>query len=144
MSFCPFVQLLTEFLSLISQRTNIDRPLHSCYLMFVIGGERTERECLGSNLLCTSKQYNNFIVYKHLKGRLQPLVIHVTYRVFFFNWAYPLDWPPQKCLDWPPPKSCKYENHIEVLRYLVFFSSWGGASLGLCRFFEIGYLPADT
>ena len=26
-----------------------------------------------------------------------------------------------------PPKSCKYENHIEVLRHLDVFRSWGGA-----------------
>ena len=30
-------------------------------------------------------------------------------------------------LDCPPPKSLKYENHIEVLRHLKNFRSWGGA-----------------
>ena len=33
-----------------------------------------------------------------------------------------------------PPKSFKYENHIEVLRHLDFFGSWGGQS-GTLTFF---------
>ena len=37
-----------------------------------------------------------------------------------------LDWPPLKMPRLAPPKSCKYENHIKVLRHLDFFWSWGG------------------
>ena len=66
----------------------------------------------------------------------------------FINWPVPENIstlaPHQNASTGPPLNIFKYENHIEVLRHLVFFSSWGGASLGLCRFFEIGYLPADT
>ena len=56
------------------------------------------------------------------------------YRVFFFNWASPLDRPP--------PKFSKCWNHIHFARHLAVFRSKGGASLG--RFFEISYLPAST
>ena len=38
-----------------------------------------------------------------------------------------LYWPPLKMPRLAPPKSFKYENHIEVLRHLDFFRSWGGA-----------------
>ena len=37
-----------------------------------------------------------------------------------------LYWPPLKMPRLAPPKSFKYENHIEVLRHLDFFRSWGG------------------
>ena len=42
----------------------------------------------------------------------------------FFNWPplkMSLDWPPLKMPRLAPPKSCKYENHIKVLRHLDFF-----------------------
>ena len=48
------------------------------------------------------------------------------YRVFFFNWASPLDCPPQICLDWPPPKFSKCWNHIHFARHLDVFRSKGG------------------
>ena len=47
----------------------------------------------------------------------------------FFNWPplkMSLDWPPLKMPRLAPPKSFKYENHIEILRHLDFFRSWGG------------------
>ena len=40
----------------------------------------------------------------------------------FFNWTL-----PENASRLAPPKSFKYENHIEVLRHLDFFRSWGGA-----------------
>ena len=49
--------------------------------------------------------------------------------VFFFLLApikMSLDLPPLKMPRLAPPKSFKYENHIEVLRHLDFFRSWGG------------------
>ena len=69
---------------------------------------------------------------------LSPMIFQASgeYTGCFFNWAYPLDWPPPKMPRLPPPpKSCKYENHIEVLRHLVFFSSWGGGQSGTLSFF---------
>ena len=35
-----------------------------------------------------------------------------------------------------PPKSFKYENHIEILRHLDFFRSWGGGQSGTLTFFR--------
>ena len=51
------------------------------------------------------------------------------YRVIFLTGPplrMSLDWPPPKMPRLAPPKSCKYENHIKVLRHLDFFWSWGG------------------
>ena len=46
------------------------------------------------------------------------------YRVIFLTGPplrMSLDWPPPKMPRLAPPKSCKYENHIGVLRHLDFF-----------------------
>ena len=48
------------------------------------------------------------------------------YRVVFLTGPplkMSLDWPPLKMPRLAPPKSCKYENHIKVLRHLDFFWS---------------------
>ena len=58
----------------------------------------------------------------------------------FINWSLPeniyLLAPPEKCLVWSPPKYFKYENHIEVLRHLDFFRSWGGGQSGTLTLFR--------
>ena len=51
---------------------------------------------------------------------IQPLL----YRVIFLTGPplkMSLDWPPLKMPRLAPPKSCKYKNHIKVLRHLDFF-----------------------
>ena len=48
------------------------------------------------------------------------------YRVFFFNWASPLDWPPPNLLGLAPPKFSKCWNHIHFARHLDVFRSKGG------------------
>ena len=61
------------------------------------------------------------------------------YRVFFLTGP-----PPENVSRLAPPKSFKYENHIEVLRHLDFFRSWGEAVWDSDVFFKIGDLPANT
>ena len=37
----------------------------------------------------------------------------------FFNWATPLDWPPQSSLDWPPPKGAgSFHIHRKTMKEL--------------------------
>ena len=54
-----------------------------------------------------------------------------------------LDWPPLKMPRLAPPKSFKYENHIEVLRHLRLFRSYGGGQSGTLSFFSksVTYRP---
>ena len=55
-------------------------------------------------------------------------------------------------LEWAPPKNASTGPPLNFLSVGIAFTSQtlrrfsirGGASLKLCRFFEIGYLPADT
>ena len=61
---------------------------------------------------------------RHCGIKIVPLKNYNTWTLVlqgvFFNW------PPLKMPRLAPPKSFKYENHIEVLRHLDFFRSWGG------------------
>ena len=67
---------------------------------------------------------------------LLPEVSRQILQGVFFNCPPPLDWPPLKMPRLAPPKSFKYENHIEVLRHLDFFQSWGGGQSGTLTFFR--------
>ena len=59
---------------------------------------------------------------------------------FLFKWSSPksfMCWRLQK-------KSESLSQNITFSLHLNFFQTWGRTSLGLCQFFEICFLPADT
>ena len=62
----------------------------------------------------------------------------------FFNWASPENVsrlaPPRNPSTGPPLNLLS----MKITKHLDFFLLLGGASLGLYRFFYIGYLPANT
>ena len=69
---------------------------------------------------------------------------HLKIQGGFFNWASPENVsrlaPPINPLIGPPLNLLS----MRITKHLDFFRSLGGASLGLYRFFEISYLPANT
>ena len=68
--------------------------------------------------------------FKQVSSDFCPLCKGRNIQGDFFNWPPPENvsrLAPPKMPRLAPPKSFKYENHIEILRHLDFFSIMGGA-----------------